>query len=248
VDVFPLVEAALQDDRNWLATLPPNTHQNVTFKKIELPPERIVLNPFAILSVSQKVVPLGIEINKFGNQRPKGTTRFDLTFAGGETEEVREEFAMANFQRFTDDQRIALKSFDKLRSGLRFSTGNSTETGASTEKDVTYEMSYVHRNRGLVVRGGLMKMLSAAFSMLSRGGAIAKSKYAVSRRTGNTPPARVELKEAEFSVVNQSDLELHAPGLVAKTETEAQQLYQELITANPALRGQIQVMSSHEMN
>jgi hypothetical protein len=248
VDVFPLVKAALEDDRNWLATLPPNTHQNVTFKKIELPPERIVLNPFAVLSVSQKVVPLGLEINKFGNQRPKGVTRFELTFAGGGTEEVREEFAMANFQRLSDDERIALKCFDKLRSGLRFSTGNSPETGANTEKEVTYELSYVHRKRGLTIRAGLMKMLGSAFSMLAAGGAIAKSKQAVSQRTGNTPPARIELKEPEYSVVNLSDLEPHAPGLVAKTETEARQLYRELIATNPGLRGQIQVMSSHELN
>jgi hypothetical protein len=248
VEVLPLVRAALEDDRNWLAMLPPNAHQNVTFKKIDLPPEQIVLNPFALLSVSQKVVPLGIEINKFGNQRPKGATRFELTFAGGATGEVREEFALANFQRFDDSQRLSIRSFDKLRSGLSFSTGDATETGANTDKDVTYELSYLHRKRGLTIRAGLVKMLGSAFAMLARGGAIGKSKQAVSRRVGGTPPARVELKEAEYQLVNQSDLALHAPGLVAKTETEARQLYQELIAADPSLRGQVQVISSLELN
>ncbi len=42
--------------------------------KIEQPPDRIVLHPFGVLAVSQKVVPLGVEINKFGNRRPAGAT------------------------------------------------------------------------------------------------------------------------------------------------------------------------------
>ena len=221
---------------------------DTALRKLDLPAEQIVLNPFAVLSVSQKVVPLGVEINKFGNRRPKGATKFELTFAGGQTEEVREEFGMANFLRLNDSDRLALKSFDKLRSGLRFSTGDSTETGANSDKDVAYELSYVHRKRGFTIRGGVVKMLGSAFSMLTGSGAIAKSKQAVSRRTGGTRLARVELPEAEFRVVNRSDLELHAPGLIAKSETEARQLYERLLTANPSLRGQVQVMSNHELN
>lgn len=248
VDVLPLVQAALSDDRNWLATLPPNTHLGVTLKKLDLPPNRIVLSPFAVLSVSQKVVPLGIEINKFGLQRPSGNTRFELTFDGGDTEEVREEFAMANFLQLNDSDRLVRKSFEKLRSGLCFTTDDSTEMGARTEKEVTYELSYVHRKRGLIIRAGVVKMLGSVFSMLSAGGAISKSKLAVSQRTGGTPPVRIELKQMEYLVVNQSDLGLHAPGLVAKSAMEAYQLYDQLLAASPSLRGKVQVMSSHELN
>ena len=61
VDVLPLVKTALEDDRNWTATFPANTHPTVTLKQIEQPPDRIVLHPFGVLAVSQKIVPLGIE-------------------------------------------------------------------------------------------------------------------------------------------------------------------------------------------
>jgi hypothetical protein len=247
VDVLPLVEAALKDDRNWLATLPANTHQNVALKKLQLPPEQIVLNPFAVLSVSQKVVPLGLEINKFGNQKPKGTTRFELTFADA-TEEVREEFASANFLHLNDSEKLSRKSFDKMRSGLRFSTGDSSQTGANVAKDVTYELSYVHRKRGLTIRAGVVRLFGSVFSIFSGAGAVTKNKFAVSRRVGGTPIAKVEVQEPEFHVVNGSDLGLHAPGLTAKTSTEAWQLHDELVAANPSLRGQLQVMSSYELS
>jgi len=246
--VLPLIEAALKDDRNWLATLPANTHQNVTLKKLQLPPEQIVLNPFAVLSVSQKVVPLGLEINKFGNQKPKGTTRFELTFAEGTTEEVREEFAIANFQHLNDSEKLSSKSFDKMRSGLRFSVGDSSQTGANTAKDVTYELSYVHRKRGLTIRAGLVRLFGSVFSMFSGAGAVTKNKFAVSRRIGGTPIAKVDVKKPEFQVVNQSDLAMAGPGLSAKTSTEAWQLHDELVAANPSLSGRLQVMSTYELS
>jgi hypothetical protein len=248
VDVLPLVQAALNDDRNWLATLPANTHQNVTLKKLELPPEQIVMSPFAVLSVSQKIVPLGFEINKFGNQKPKGTTRFDLATGDGATEEVREEFAVANFQHLSDDEKLARKSFEKMRSGLRFSTGDSSQTGANVDKDVTYELSYVHRKRGLTIRAGLVRLFGSVFSMFTGAGAVTKNKFAVSRRIGGTPIAKVDVEEQEFHVVNGADLTLHAAGLSAKSEAEAWQLHDELVAADPSLRGNLQVMSSYELS
>lgn len=248
VDVFPLVEAALQDDRNWATTLPANSHETVTFRKVVLPPEKIILSPFAILAVSQKVVPLGLEINKFGNQRPEGATKFDLTFDGGGTQEVREEFAMANFQKFDDSERLSRKSFERLRSGLQFTTGDSTLTGANTDKEVTYEVVYVHRKRGLRIRIAAVKLFGPIFSMFTGAGAVSKSKLAVSRKVGGTPPVRVEVAEPKYAVVNVSDLGLHAADMVAATEAEAQQLHTQLLTGNPSLRGAVQVVSMHELN
>jgi len=248
VDVQPLIEDALKDDRNWLATLPANTHQNVTLKKLELPPEQIVMNPFAVLSVSQKIVPLGFEINKFGNQKPKGTTRFDLTSGDGATEEVREEFAIANFQNLSDDEKLSRKSFEQMRSGLRFSTGDSSQTGASVDKDVTYELSYVHRKRGLTIRAGLVRLFGSVFSTFSGAGAVTKNKFAVSRRIGGTPIAKVDVEEPEFHVVNGADLALYGEGLSAKSEAEAWQLHDELVVADPSLQGRLQVMSSYELS
>jgi hypothetical protein len=247
VDVLSLVRTAVTDDRNWRATLPANSHLGITLKKIDISPEKVIVQPFGVLEVSQKVVPLGLEINKFGNQKPTGATRFDLTFAGP-NEEAREEFARGNFIKLSDDEKLAQNSFDKLPSGLRFTTGDSSEYGANVQKEVTYEMSYVHRERGVSVRFGIYKLLASVFSMFSQGGAIANNAYAVRRRVGGTPPARIVVKEPEFMVVNTSDLGLHAPALVAKTATEAYQLYDQLLTFDPSLSGKVQVLSSYELN
>jgi hypothetical protein len=246
VDVMPLVLTALKDDRNWIATLPANTHHTVSLKKIEQPPDKIVLHPFGVLAVSQKVVPLGIEINKFGNQKPTGATLFELTFGGGGTSEVREEFAMANFVRMKDSEKLSRKSFEKLRSGLQFSTGDSSQYGANVQKEVKYELSYVHKKKAS--KGGLFALVVGVFSMLSKGGSIAKNAYSVSKYNGATPPARLDTTDPGYHVVNVSDLELHAPNMTAKTSAEAYQLHDQLIANDPSLKGRVMVVSSHELN
>ena len=250
VEVLPLIKTALSDDRNWTATLPANTHHTVTLRKIEQPTDKIVLHPFGVLEVSQKIAPLGVDINKFGNRRPTGATLFDLTFAGGATEEAREEFAMANFLKLSDSEKLNRKSFEKLRSGLRFSTGDSSQYGANTQKDVTYELSYVHRKRGLFVtiKAGVISLFGTVFATLSGGGAISKNTFAVGNRAGGTQPARVEVEEPKYMVVNANDLSLHAPGMAAKTETEAYALHDQLLASSPSLRGRVLVVSSHELN
>jgi len=248
IDVFPLVRDAVKDDRNWTAAFPANTHATVTIKKIEQPAEKVVLHPFGVLAVSQKVVPLGVEINKFGNRRPAGATKFELTFGGTGTQEEREEFAMANFVRMNDSEKISRQSFDKMRSGLRFSTGDSSATGASVQKDVSYELSYVHRKLGLSIKAGLHNLFGAVFSMFTRGGAVAKNAYSVSKRNGATPPSKIAVEEGAYSVVNASDLSPHASGMTAKTSTEAWLMHDQLIAANPSLAGKVMVVSAYELS
>lgn len=248
VDVLPLVKTALNDDRNWTATFPANTHATVTLKQIEQAADSIVLHPFGVLAVSQKIVPLGVEINKFGNQKPSGATKFELTFNPGGTTEVREEFAMANFLRMSDSDKVSRKSFERLPSGLRFGTGDTSQYGANVQKEVNYELSYVHKKKGLTIRGGLIRMLDSVLSMFSKGGAISKNSYSVSKYSGTTPPARVETGEPEYMVVNSSDLSLHAADMVAATSTEAYMLHDQLLAGDPSLRGKVMVASSHELN
>ncbi len=244
-DVYPLLRAAVVDDRNWTADLPATTHHAVTLRTPTLPPARVLLHPFGLLAVSQKVVPLGLEINKFGNKRPIGATRFDLTFAGGE--EVREEFAIANFTTMSDSDKLSRKSFEQMRSGIRFTPRTGTETGASVAKEVNYELSYVHRTRGVTEKGGLYRLASSVFTTLANGSAVTKNLHAVAARAAGTPPATITVRDSQYVVVNVSDLAPHAPNLAAGSEAEAYMLQAQAIARNPALAGTIQVMCSDEL-
>lgn len=244
-DVLALVKAALEDKRNWKADLPANTNQGASLRKIELAEDDIIIHPFGVLSVSQKVVPLGLPIVKFGNKKPAADTLFDLTHSGGGTEEVKEEFAMANFLQLNDSEKVSRKSFEKVRSGLRLTPENATLHGFEIQKDVTYELSYVHRKKTL--KAGFLKFFVGMFATLSKGNSIAKNAYSISKKAATCAPAKVDIPGEIFMVVNTANLALHAPGMTASTEAEAYALHAAAVQRNPALQGAIQVVSNFEV-
>jgi len=247
-NILDLISKALNDDRNWRAELPPNTSTNVTIKKIDLPPDQIVIHPFTLLSVSQKVVPLEMEINKFGNKKPAADTIFHLANGDATPQYVTEEFAIANFIKLSDSEKLSRKSFEKMKSGLEFQTSNASAYGFNIHKDVNYELSYVHRKKNLILRVGIFRFLIDAFNVFVKGNAIAKSTLSVSKKITTNAPAKVEIKQPGYSVVNVSDMQLHTENAMAASEAEAYYLHDTFIKQNPSLKNQIQVVSQFELN
>jgi Family of unknown function (DUF6603) len=245
VDVLSLVHDAVADGRNWHARLPANTSQSVTLRQVDPPADALLLHPFGVLGVSQKVAPLDFAINRFGNKKVAGDTTFALTWGAGASQELREEFAIANFVTLSDSDKLSRKSFEPMKSGLRFSASDGSTTGANVQKDVNYELSYVHRKRGVVIRAGLIPLLRSLFNTLTRGGAIADSPLSVAkRRAGGNGPAGVDVKDDDYHVVNVSNLDSHG---TARTEAEAYALRDELVRSDPTLAGSVQVVAAHEL-
>lgn len=247
-NVLLLMEAAVRDGRNWQARMPANTSQTVTLRQVEPPGDAVLLHPFGVLSVSQKVAPLEFPIDRFGNKKPEGDTTFTLTWTGGGSETLREEFAVANFVTLTDSEKLSRKSFEPLKAGLRFSTGDATSVGPRVEKVVSYELSYVHRKRMLTIKGGLIAMIQSVFSRMAGGGAIRQNALSVARRKGGgNGPAAVTVNAGDFVVVTMSDLTPAAAGAAASTQAEAFALHDALVRSDPALAGTLQVVAAHEL-
>jgi hypothetical protein len=247
-DVLALVKAALEDKRNWKADQPANATQGVSLRKLQLADDDIVVHPFGILSVSQKVVPLGLPIDKFGLKKPLADTLFELTTAETGTEEVREEFALGNFKQMNDSEKVSRKSFERLRSGLRLTPQDGTAHGFEVQKDVDYELSYVHRKKNLFLRGGLVRMFTGIFATLVKGGSASANTFSVAKRAAVCAPAKVEVATPQYMVVNVSDLALHAAGMSCASQAEALALHDAAVAAEPALRGKLQVVSEFELS
>ncbi len=115
---------------------PANAQQTVSIRQVTPPEGELFLAPFGVLSVSQKVAPLQMTIDKFGNQTPSTDKTFAMTWAGGATDDANEEFAIANFVTLSDSDKLSRKSFEQMQSGLRFSTGDASATGVSVDRDV----------------------------------------------------------------------------------------------------------------
>ena len=246
IDVLSLIEDAVKDSRNWIVELPTNLRQTVTLRQSEPPADALLLHPFGVLSVSQKIAPLGMAINKFGNQLPSGDTTFNITWGGSGATSAREEFAIANFVKLSDSEKLSRKSFESMASGLRFATGDAASTGANVDLDVNYEVSYVHRK--VTQPAGRWGLPKALLDMMSVGGSVSTNKMSVAvRKAGGNGPAAVTVNADVYQVVRVSDLSPAARQYAAATQAEAYALHNELIRQNPELAGEIQVLGAHEL-
>jgi hypothetical protein len=248
VDVLALVLAAVNDDRNWRAILPVSGTQTVTLRATDPEAGIVLLHPFGVLTVSQKVAPLDYAIDRFGNQRPSGAMTFSVSWAGGTAGEAREEFAVASFTTLSDDQKLSLPSFEQLKSGLRFGTDQGTLAGTGVEEDVSYERSYVHPSRGTTLRAGVVGVLKSLFDQLVGTGAVTQSPLSVARRgPGRNGPAPVTVDNGSYQVVSVADLRPAAGTTAVASEAEAYALQRKLVGDDPALAGTLQVVASHEL-
>jgi hypothetical protein len=260
-DLLKLLQREFADTRNWRADLPSNNHLHVSLRKIELPAatETLVIHPAGVLTFSQRSLPLeDFVIQKFGNKKPVAENKFKITNANSDNaaipadfQSVREQFAPGNFLELSDSEKLSRKSFDNLPSGFKLTATSDLLTTLPVVRPVDYELSYLRRER--IVPRGLIKLFVLAYDRLVKGSAVRQSGLAQQQtRVSLNAPPQVGLTQETFAVANAADLKSHVtnasgPVLFA-TQAEAYQHQQELIAQNPALAGQIQVVSHFELN
>lgn len=140
--VFPQLTDALSRSQNWDATRPEGNAAPVSLRNPTTgdssaggqggqqgggsggaPP--VLVHPLGTVSVRQTVVPLDVDIEKFGNAKPRNT-RFAIDsfeLAGTKLpglEPLREEFAPARFHKMSDSEKLNSEAFEKLPAGRRF--------------------------------------------------------------------------------------------------------------------------------
>jgi len=246
-DILASLRAAIANNRNWKAELPANRKINVSIRTI--PDSAMAVHPFGVLSFSERIVPLDTEITKFGNKLPLDAKRFEIEVANDKlvTTESRESFAPANFFSLKDAEKLARPSFETMKSGFKII--GSSELKAPplvATKNVDYEFSYLGQARkpkrpryhipGLVFKAG------------TKSAAAAKSPGSYqNNRVSLNAPEQVTIQKEKYVVANTSNMKLHSSALVADTYTEALEKYNTLISTNPSLVDQVQVLSGYEL-
>jgi hypothetical protein len=230
--VDKMMRDAIADDRNWRAVVPANA---------------TAVQPFAVLSVSQKVAPLEFDLEKFGNKKPD-VARFTMTTSLAGTDKQREEFAVANFRKMSDSEKLSAPSFERMISGLSFSTGDAIETGARVQAEVDYELSYVYRSIGLVIFVGAYRLYDLAFGIMAGAWSAVGNAFSPVRNQLGATAAVLEIKADSFHVVGVDDLAPAAGAASVGSMAEALSQRDALIAADPALRNRLQVVASHELD
>lgn len=261
-NVLALLKDALRRADNWLAEPPAGRQLLVSVRELVGIPD-VVVHPSGTLVVSQRVVPLDLKIDKFGNARPEGADLFRITrvVCKGDTlpttpetelatAETREEFAPAQFREMTDAERLASKSFEKMKSGVRVRASEEFQSSYCVTRDVEYESIIVDRE-GLRAPLPPVRDRAGVFAALVKGSAVSKSPLSAERDAPSPlGPRPVGVGREGFVVVSSADLRPATAALASSfaSETEAAAHLAELIDADPRLGGRVQVVPAYEVN
>jgi hypothetical protein len=243
VKVLTELLAALANPGNWRALLPPGSAQSVVLRGLEQG-EPLVLHPFGSLEISQKVVPLGIPIQRFGSSKPDSGSTFrvvDVTVSGGTTGvgQTQEEFAPAQFFEMSDAEKLSRPSFDRYDAGITIGEATSLRSDFMRAKAVVYEVIYLPEHQQVRVKYPMSSHLSEF--VLARS---ASAQSPLSKRATSPSPLgdRVGLVQDRFIIVSTEDLVLHRPDLSFASASAADNAMRALLADRPDLTGTIQVM------
>ncbi|MGH9752196.1 MAG: DUF6603 domain-containing protein, partial [Blastocatellia bacterium] len=260
VAVMPLLKEALGNPGNWVAKLPGGGRQMVTLRAVPVAAGGVLLHPLGALTVKQNVVPLNMDISRFGPATPDGANRFTITnvYLGEQNQTapppVKDFFAPAQYFEMSDGEKLSRPSFDLMTAGVAIGSDEiaiTTEAADRLEVDaIKFETIVVNKEQNESRRSasGSYKLSRELLGKQSRFGAAGASEL---RRTGNAkyraaaPKYRI-VKEG-WSIVATDDLtEQPAPGV--KSYSEAAQALRELKQENPAMAAGLKILRPSELS
>jgi hypothetical protein len=254
VAVLPQLVEALSRSGNWESRPPARAAQWVTLREVQVPADAVILHPFGTLLIREKVVPLGVAIQRVGAARPADGPRFDIerVEAGGErqeSDEVREEFAPAHFFELSDAEKLSRRSFESLRGGVAVRASARLAGGPAVRRRIEYD--------AVIIDTELQRRREARFPALVenydlevRGSAAARSDAArVARGPRSTlGESEIAVTQDDYGVVRGRDLTPVAPDAMGLTQTEARERMRAMVAADPSLAGAVLVVPSWEIS
>mgnify|MGYP001157895446 FL=1 len=256
IEVFdPLLEA-FKKAGNWRATLPSNASLLVALREIpaEEQADKLILHPFGILEVSQKVAPLDMDINKFGANAPLEIHRYFNVkslligaedFGQDRLDVIKEQFAPAQYREMKDSEKLSSQSFAPMPGGVRIKGSDKLKSSYVSALEVVYEVIYVPEKRPVK----FWKFITELFSIFLRINAVAKSPMAFEPNRPSVKDApKVSVKQEQFVIANTDTLALHDNDLVFETEAEANVARANLVAKDAGLAAKLQVTASYQLN
>lgn len=230
--------------QNLVALVNPEAYDDATAE----PSTQITrVHPFGTLIISQKMIPLNFEMEKFGNQYISDVHSVSIqTVAIGNqtavTTALTDFFAVAQYKELSDDEKLSMPSFEEFNNGVRAvfnQDGADFSIGCAVRQNLEYEQTFIDRDvQQIAATRSLSEEMLA--SML-KGAASKKSK--LSQRYRERLRKKVEPVQKEtgisYTLANAFDNRPLKTGMDFSTKAEAHDAMEALINNNHALKGNI---------
>ncbi len=263
IAIAPPFVRALADQRNWQAELPKDSSLLVSLRKLDVDneEERLVAHPYGVIAVSQNKLPLGLRLDKYGNDQPSDFKAFKISIAGTQVEsqvKIKDFFAPAQYLNLSAAEKLSKDSYVKMQSGIRAIGEDGFASHDYIEKTYEYEICIIDskleaaQELGRANQKGTEK--SELFDTFAKGGAVAKSKMgrtAKARRFSEQKDTKVQLREETYVIVRTLDFRPLKRGdteIAFSSQAEADVALKRLQIQLPQMRGKVKVLATYELS
>ncbi len=253
IDVMPLFVAEVKKEQNWKALPPPQSNLLVSLRKLD--PALLALHPFGALTVTQRAMPLGLTLDKLGNQKPDDVNRVDITAAasGGASlplANVDEQFAVAQFQAMNDSEKLSRPSYQQMKGGVTVGTAEAMQSSRMTRRTIAYEIVVEDKEpKRPLPFGKLYRAAGGLFHPFLNGAAVARSPLSFQTKSQLQPfTDKIAVGAEGYTVANTADNKPLDAGSRFTSEAMARDHMQRQVDTNPSLAGNIHVLPNHEVN
>jgi hypothetical protein len=243
VDVSAQFAAALADPNSWNPGLPASAQSLVSLRSN---PGR-VLHPLGTIRVLQRVVPLGLTIQRFGSAPVKGQNLFQIdsvNVAGSPviTQKLQEQFARSQFLNMTDDEKLSTPAFEQMDAGVTVPAAalNAGPGSAATTqyKTFIYNPATKEAEPGSTYSPTPDQVL--VFATVSAAAKAASVRSGSTRYKGPLNPVRVS--QLKFAIASTQSAMPSPVSAIATSFSIARQNLNAHLRQNPADRQALQVL------
>jgi hypothetical protein len=252
IAVMPLLVSELGKQSNWRAFLPPGSNLLVSLRQLDSAEAVFVLHPVGTLRVSQRLLPLDVTLDKFGNQKPTDADFFTLTVTSGgltKTRDLQEPFAPAQFKSIDDAGKLSQPAYVPQDSGIELAVAGTTyASGTAITRIVRYDVTIIDTK----LRRSFAKFFifaGALFNHFLRGASVARCELSAFRRAQTNPFAEpVTVAPETFAVALSANNTLFRSEAASFTSQAAANDYvARAVAKDPTLNGTLHVLPQFEM-
>jgi hypothetical protein len=249
--VMPILAAEAQKSSNWKTALPPNLKLLVVLRQLDPSEASLVLHPAGTLQVSQRTIPLDLQIDKVGSQAPSDANQFAFSVAGSaltKVRELQEPFAPSQFRNFDDATKLSQPAFVPQDSGIELAGTATLATATAITRPLRYDLTVVDKESE-PMRFQFFAHSRAMFTNFLAGNSTGQSKLSANFRGLTRPQSgSVAVSNETFAVALQSSNQVfHPEASTFLNQAQAQDYISNAVAANPSLEGTLHVIPRFEV-
>jgi hypothetical protein len=251
IPVLPILQNELNKAENWRALLPAGTALFVSVRKMPEAEAALILHPVGVLRISQRAVPLELKLDKVGTQAPSDVNRLSIAVGAGglaKKADVLDRFAPAQYQNFSDADKLSRPAFAPERAGVDLSaSGADRRSSNMVRRIVRYEEIIIDSNYKRFARR-FRGFFGVLFDFFLNGAAIARSDVSRAHQKKMKPfDDRIEVAAETYTVAFQANNQAASSEAAAfHSEASAREYLNRQVAADPALADQLHVIPSFE--